>query len=177
MIGPAVARYDGREFAARIVFAWSCEDNYFVVAHGTRLIVEQPILNAISAVDPFFSPANPCRGNPEGPLRSRVLGRKQAAVVLVHAAQHTLLDMPQVRAFTRSVLEGHGEALGQGRRNVSWIHVAELNSRLYAGRQAVGLDGRRQIDPRLGLSGDCRTRTRTGGNRQRTQDFCHGAVV
>jgi hypothetical protein len=177
MIGPAVARYDGREFAARIVFAWSCEDNYFVVAHGTRLIVEQPILNAISAVDPFSLRPILGAATQKGHCAAAFSDGKQAAVVLVNGAPHTLLDMLQVRAFTRSFLEGHGEALGQGRRNVSCIHVAELNSRLYAGRQAVGLDGRRQIDPRLGLSGDCRTRTRTGGNRQRTQDFCHGAVV
>jgi hypothetical protein len=70
----AVARYNEREFAARIVFAWSCEDNDFVEVHGTRVIAEQPILNVIGAVDPFFPPANPWLGNPVGPLGGRILG-------------------------------------------------------------------------------------------------------
>ena len=100
----AVARYDGREFAARIVFARSCEDNFFVEAHGTRMIAEQPILNVISAVDPFFSPANPWLDNPEakGHCTAAFSDGKQAAVVLVPGA---LLNMPQGRAFTRSFLE------------------------------------------------------------------------
>ena len=103
----AVARYDGREFAARIVFSWSCEDNYFVETHGTRVIAEQPILNIISAVDPFFSPANPWLGNPaaRGHCAAAFSESKQAAVVVIPGALHTLINLPQVRAVTRSFLE------------------------------------------------------------------------
>jgi hypothetical protein len=33
----AVARHAGPPFAGRMIYAWSCEDNYFVAAHGTRI--------------------------------------------------------------------------------------------------------------------------------------------
>jgi len=58
-----VARYKGKEFAGRIMFAWSCEDNYFVKAHQTNIPDDQPILNIISSTDPYFSTSNPWLGN------------------------------------------------------------------------------------------------------------------
>ncbi|MFI4999192.1 MAG: alpha/beta hydrolase [Reyranellales bacterium] len=105
--GPAVARNDGSEFAARIIYAWSCEDNYFVDAHGTRVIVEQPVLNVISATDPFFSRSNAWLGNTSanGHCAAALREAKHATVVLVPQAPHTLINLPQARAVTRSFLE------------------------------------------------------------------------
>ena len=53
-----VARYAGREFAARMLFAWSCEPNYFVTEPRNAFEADKPVLNVISSVDPFFSPTN-----------------------------------------------------------------------------------------------------------------------
>ena len=45
--GPAVARYAGNEFLGRILYSWSCEDNYFVQDHRTAVLT-QPVLNGMA---------------------------------------------------------------------------------------------------------------------------------
>ena len=60
-----VARYPGSEFAARILYAWSCEANYFVKEPLNAFEPNKPVLNVISASDPFFSRSNAWLGNPE----------------------------------------------------------------------------------------------------------------
>lgn len=109
----AVARDGNSAFAARIVFSWSCEDNYFVEAHRTRVVADQPILNVISSVDPFFSPANSWLDNPRaaGHCAAALAESKRAVVVLVPGAPHTLINLPYVRATIRAFLE---VALGLG---------------------------------------------------------------
>ena len=106
-IAPAVARYAGPEFAARLIYAWSCEDNYFVQGHATRLLPDQPVLNVISAVDPFFSLQNKYLGNPDakGHCAAAFAGAKQATIVVIPGAPHTLLTLPQTKAVTRSFLK------------------------------------------------------------------------
>lgn len=105
--GPAVARYEGREFAARIMFAWSCEDNYFVEGHGTRVVPDQPVLNVISSVDPYFSQANAWVGNAnaKGHCAAAFNAEKRVTVVLIPQAPHTLMNIPQARVVTRAFLE------------------------------------------------------------------------
>ena len=102
-----VARNGDVAFAARMIFSWSCENNYFVEAHKTRMIADQPVLNVISSVDPFYSPANPWLGNPEakGNCAAALSASKQATIVLVPRAPHTLINLPYVRAITRAFLE------------------------------------------------------------------------
>lgn len=102
-----VARDGSTGFAARIVFSWSCEDNYFVDAHRTQVIADQPILNVISSVDPFFSPSNAWLGNPgaSGNCAVALAAARNAVVVLVPGAPHTLINLPYVRAVTRAFLE------------------------------------------------------------------------
>ncbi|MFO1110171.1 MAG: hypothetical protein U1E61_13365 [Bradyrhizobium sp.] len=104
---PAVARHGGREFAARIFYAWSCEDNYFVEAHRTAIVAGQPVLNIISASDPFFSARNSYLGNTaaQGHCGGALADSKQATVVLIPGAPHTLINLPQARAATRSFLQ------------------------------------------------------------------------
>jgi hypothetical protein len=103
----AVAREGSTDFAARLVFSWSCEDNYFVDSHGTQVAADQPVLNVISSVDPFFSPANAWLGNPSarGNCAAALAQSKRAVVVLVPGAPHTLINLPFVRGVTRSFLE------------------------------------------------------------------------
>lgn len=107
----AVARYRGHAFVGTIIFSWSCEDNYFVQSAATAVPVEQPVLNVISASDPYFSAANPWLGNPsaEGSCARAFKDHKNASVVLIPGAPHMLLNMRQARepveGFLQDLLE------------------------------------------------------------------------
>jgi dienelactone hydrolase len=106
----AVARHAGEGFVGRAMYAWSCEDNYMVGAHRTAVPIEQPVLNVISATDPFFSRANTFLGNAaaQGHCAAALAGHKAATVVLIPGAPHTLLNLPAARhatlGFLRDVL-------------------------------------------------------------------------
>jgi len=102
----AVARHPGPPFAGRIVYSWSCEDNYFVAAHGTAVPADQPVLNVMSANDVFFSPSNPWLGNAvaRGHCGAAFAAHKQATVVLIPGAPHTLLNLPAARHATAGFL-------------------------------------------------------------------------
>ncbi len=106
----AVARHDGSGFAGRMVFSWSCEDNYFVKSAATQATPGRPVLNVISRSDPYFSPANPWLGNPraEGHCAEAFKGNPQAQIVLLPQAPHTLINLPAARdvtaAFVRRLL-------------------------------------------------------------------------
>lgn len=102
----AVARHAGPPFAGRMIYAWSCEDNYFVATHGTRIAPTQPVLNVISATDPFFSPSNSWLGNPaaRGHCGAALAANKNATIVLIPGAPHTLLNLPAARHATAGFL-------------------------------------------------------------------------
>ncbi len=104
-----VARYSGSEFAARILFAWSCESNYFVTAPRNAFESSKPVLNVISSVDPFFSKTNTWLGNVDakGHCGAVLKDNPNAAVVLVPDAPHTLLNLPAARVATRGFLAQH----------------------------------------------------------------------
>lgn len=101
-----VARYTGTEFVGRILYSWSCENNYFVKAHGTALPADRPVLNVMSATDVFFSPSNPWLGNPaaRGHCGEALKDHKQASIVLIPGAPHTLLNLPAARHATAGFL-------------------------------------------------------------------------
>jgi dienelactone hydrolase len=101
-----VARYAGKEFMARMLFAWSCEDNYFVKAPNNAFDPGQPVLNVISATDPFFSRSNAWLGNAaaKGHCGAALKDNPRAAVVLVPDAPHTLLNLPAARVATAGFL-------------------------------------------------------------------------
>lgn len=107
----AVARYTGAEFAGRILYSWSCENNYFVQEHRTALPKDRPVLNVMSGTDVFFSPSNPWLGNPaaKGHCADALKDNTQASVVLIPGAPHTLLNLPPARhataGFVRDVLK------------------------------------------------------------------------
>lgn len=104
--GPAVARYSGSEFAGRMIFSWSCEDNHFVVAHRT-VVPREPVLNVMSSTDPFFSRANPYLGNgdAQGHCGAALREHKNTTIVLIPGAPHTLLNVPQARMVVKAWLQ------------------------------------------------------------------------
>ena len=101
-----VARYSGAEFMARILFAWSCETNYFVKSAQSAFEPNKPVLNVISASDPFFSKSNSWLGNPDaqGHCGAALAGIPRASVLLVPNAPHTLLNLPGTRSATAGFL-------------------------------------------------------------------------
>ena len=103
----AVARYAGDAFAARMIFSWSCEDNYFVEAHRTAVRPEQPVLNVISATDPFFSRSNAWLGQPAavGHCAAAFKDHPKASIVLIPGAPHTLLNLPAARQMVSGFLQ------------------------------------------------------------------------
>jgi dienelactone hydrolase len=104
--GVPVARYAGNEFAARMIFAWSCEPNYFVAEPKNALPQDRPVLNLISASDPFFSSANTWLGHAiaKGHCGDALKDNKYSTVTLIPGAPHTLLNVPQARAVTAGFL-------------------------------------------------------------------------
>ena len=105
-----VARQGGNDFAAKIMFAWSCEANYFVQAPKNAFTAEQPVLNIISNVDPFFSRSNSWLGNAEavGHCGAALKGLPKAAALLVPDAPHTLINFPAARHAVSGFLAAHG---------------------------------------------------------------------
>lgn len=102
----AVARYGGPEFAGRMIYSWSCENNYFVQEHRSVFPATQPVLNVISATDPFFSPSNAWLGNPaaRGHCGEALKDNRNATIVLIPGAPHTLLNLPAARSATAGFL-------------------------------------------------------------------------
>ncbi len=103
---PAVARYTGSEFSGRMLFAWSCENNYFVESHRSALPADRPVLNIISTTDPFFSPANGWLGNPaaKGHCGDALKDNKLSSIVLIPGAPHTLFHLPLAQQATAGFL-------------------------------------------------------------------------
>ena len=106
----AVGRYAGKEAAARLIYSWSCEDNYFVTAPQLGIGPKEPVLNAISARDPYFSAANPWNKDRAvtGSCAAALKDDPNAEVLVLDADVHTILNQPEVRArsaeFLRRVL-------------------------------------------------------------------------
>ncbi len=101
-----VAQYTGTEFMARMMYAWSCEQNYFVKAPKNAFEAGKPVLNIISATDPFFSKSNSWIGNtnPAGHCGAALKGNAMASVLLIPDAPHTVLGLPAARQATLGFL-------------------------------------------------------------------------
>ena len=76
--------------------------NYFVDAHRTSVLLDQPVLNVISGSELFFSASNAFIGKPDarGHFAAALARNKLATVVLIPGAPHALLDLPAARHAT-----------------------------------------------------------------------------
>lgn len=101
--GVTVARYQAAAGApaekGRMIFSWSCEDNYHVQGHQTHLPQTLPVLNIMSSTDIYFSPSNSWLGNAaaRGHCGAALKDNKVSSVVLIPGAPHTLFNLPQAR--------------------------------------------------------------------------------
>ena len=106
--GVAAARWRGHEFAGRLIYGWSCEDNYFVEKADNGFDAGCPLLNILSDADPFFGcDSEYNRGRQvDGDSRRALAGMPQAKLVLLPNAPHTLYNLPEARALTADFLRG-----------------------------------------------------------------------
>lgn len=108
--GVAAARFqapEGKPESARMIFSWSCEDNYHVDAARTAVPESVPVLSVMSLADRFFSPANPwldCPGALGFPGRA-LAQHSDAEIVLIPGAPHTLFALPQAQCAVKGFLE------------------------------------------------------------------------
>ncbi|MGJ4950937.1 hypothetical protein [Bradyrhizobium sp. HKCCYLS20291] len=102
----AVGRYAGKDAAARLIYSWSCEDNYFVTSPRLGIGPKEPVLNAISARDPYFSAVNPWNKDRSvtGSCTAALKDDPKAEVMVVDADVHTILNRPDVRERTARFL-------------------------------------------------------------------------
>ena len=103
----AVSRYAGAESAARLIYSWSCESNYFVDQPRPGFRPNEPVLNAISARDPYFSARNPWNRDYTlaGSCAAALNGNPNAVVDVVDADVHTILNRTDVREATAAFLK------------------------------------------------------------------------
>ncbi len=108
--GVAAARFQSSEGTmtekARMIFSWSCEDNYHVRTHDTHISDDLPVLNIMSAQDKYFSQANSYLNNPNavGHAGKTLANNHKAQIVLLPGAPHTLINLPQTRDMVQSFL-------------------------------------------------------------------------
>lgn len=101
--GVAAARYQATgemlQEKAKMIFSWSCENNYHVKSHQSHLPDDLPVLNVMSASDKFFSQANSYLDNPKaiGHAGNVLANNKNAEIILLPSAPHTLINLSQTR--------------------------------------------------------------------------------
>ncbi|HZR87217.1 MAG TPA: hypothetical protein VFB02_10445 [Bradyrhizobium sp.] len=103
----AASRYAGTESAARLIYSWSCERNYFVDEPRPGFRADEPVLNAISARDPYFSTRNAWNGDyaVTGTCAAALEGKANSTVYVVDADVHTILNREEVRQVTAAFLK------------------------------------------------------------------------
>jgi dienelactone hydrolase len=102
----AVSRYAGTESAARLIYSWSCEANYFVDRPRPGFGSTEPVFSAISARDPYFSPANSWNKDyaVTGTCAAALKDNPNAVNFVVDADVHTILNRADVREATAAFL-------------------------------------------------------------------------
>ncbi|MDN0082579.1 hypothetical protein QU487_07400 [Crenobacter sp. SG2305] len=102
----AVARWRGNEFLGRIIYSWTCEDNYFVDKADNGFSRDCPILNILSDNDPFFGASSDfnCGLAVLGDSRAALREMANARMVILPNAPHTLYNLPAAHTHTRDFL-------------------------------------------------------------------------
>lgn len=106
----SVARFNNespQKESARMIFSWSCENNYHVLEHKTHIPEDCAVLNMMSAEDPYFSQKNSYLDNPEalGHAGMVLKDHPDATIVLLSKAPHTLFNLPQATSVIDAFLE------------------------------------------------------------------------
>ncbi len=108
--GVPVARYDRSENElkelGRIIYSWSCEDNYYVDGHRSNIPDDLPVLNVMSTEDKYFGKANPFIGTPHavGFALYVLANTPSSKIVLIPKAPHTLMNLTLARESTAAFL-------------------------------------------------------------------------
>lgn len=108
--GVSAARFDGNAIGLRetgkMIFSWSCEENYFVDTPGNVFEFNEPVLSVMSLTDKFFGVGNSYLDNPKayGYPHLALKDNANASIVLLPQAPHTLLNLPQTHGAIRAFL-------------------------------------------------------------------------
>ena len=99
----------------RMIFSWTCEDNYHVQQHRTHLPETLPVLNIVSSTDIYFSKSNSWVGNDQavGHCGAALTQNKVSSVVLIPNAPHTLFNLPPARGPVAGFLKQQIGATGK----------------------------------------------------------------
>lgn len=102
-----VARLADALPVARVIYAWSCELNYFVEEPRTAIPKATPVLAMIAAKDPFFSPENPWNKDVSinGTCAPALKDHASAMVVSLSTDKHTIVNFPEARDVTAGFLK------------------------------------------------------------------------
>ena len=102
-----VARLDDPRPVARLIYAWSCEKNYFVDDDRTAIPRTTPVLAIIAAKDPYFSPLNPWNQGMavSGTCTTALRDHSAATVVTLSTDKHTVVAFPEAQSLAGSFLE------------------------------------------------------------------------
>ncbi len=85
------------KLSGKMIFSWSCEENYFVQEPGNALPDDLPVLHVMSLEDKFFGRGNSYLDNPKavGCASEALKNNASSQIVLLPKAPHTLLNLPQ----------------------------------------------------------------------------------
>ncbi len=102
-----VARLDDPRPVGRLLYAWSCEKNYFVEDDRTAIPPATPVLAIIAAKDPYFSPVNPWNQGMSvtGTCTAALRDHTAATVVTLSTDKHTVVNFPEAQALAGGFLE------------------------------------------------------------------------
>lgn len=91
----------------RIIFSWTCENNYHVQEHRSHLPATLPVLNVVSSNDIYFSRSNSWLGNDQalGHCGAALAQNKVSRVVQIPNAPHTLFNLPEARGPVQEFLQ------------------------------------------------------------------------
>lgn len=110
-----VARLEDTQPMARVIYAWSCENNYFVEEPRTAIPRATPVLAMIAVKDPFFSPENAWNKDVRvtGSCAPALKDHASAMVVTLSTDKHTIVNFPEARDVTAGFLK---RVLAEGSR-------------------------------------------------------------
>jgi len=96
----AAGIYQGNEFKARIILAWSCEDGYYSEDTEIGGHTDEPILSIIGTEDEYFgvdSKFNHPKHKIQGHCIEALLEHGNSKVVVLPKAKHNLTDNPYTK--------------------------------------------------------------------------------